>query len=139
MALDSATIIRESGGLDGSACTRSKSMTLRGHIPRCNTDRSAHPLLSRRAAIQAGATGLLGLGMGHLDQLRSLGGEAQGRRSKAKSVIFIFASGGMSHIDTFDLKPDAPDSVRGPFRPIATHTPGLAISEHLPLLAQRSQ
>jgi hypothetical protein len=82
---------------------------------------------------------LLGLGLGHLEPLRSLAGEAQGRRGKARSVIFIFASGGMSHIDTFDPKPDAPDTVRGPFRPMATLTPGLVISEHLPLLAQRSQ
>src|SRR5262249_34127080 len=114
-------------------------MTLRGHLSRCGSDRSAHPFLSRRAAVQAGAVGLLGLGMGHLDPLRSLAGEAQRRRGKVRSVIFIFASGGMSHIDTFDPKPDAPDTVRGPFRPIATHTPGLVISEHLPLLAQRSQ
>src|SRR5262249_20897941 len=114
-------------------------MTPRGPIHRCGSDRSAHPLLSRRAAVQAGAVRLLGLGLGHRDQWPSLAGEAQGRRPKAKSVIFLFASGGMSHIDTFDPKPAAPDTVRGPFRPIATHTPGLVISEHLPLLAQRSQ
>src|SRR5262249_49852849 len=44
----------------------------------------------------------------------------------------------MSHLDTLDPKPDAPDSIRGSFRPIATRTPGLFLSEHLPLLAQRS-
>jgi hypothetical protein len=77
--------------------------------------------------------------MGHLHPLRSLAAESKVRRFKAKSVIFLFASGGMSHIDTFDPKPDAPDTVRGPFRPIATRTPGLVISEHLPLLAQRSK
>src|SRR5262249_16128904 len=103
-------------------------MTRRGHLSRFGSDRSAHPVLSRRAAVQAGAVGLLGLGMGHLEQLRSLAVEAQSRRRKARSVIFIFASGGMSHIDTFDPRPDAPDAVRGPFRPIATHTPGLVIS-----------
>src|SRR5262245_62485397 len=114
-------------------------MTLRGPISCCGSDRSAHPVLSRRAAVQAGAVGLLGLGLGPLDQFRSLAGEVPSRRRNARSVIFISASGGMSHIDTFDPKPDAPDAVRGPFRPIATHTPGLVISEHLPLLAQRSQ
>src|SRR5262245_66574479 len=96
-----------------------------------------HPVVSRRAALQAGAVGLLGLGMGHLAELRALG--AQSRGPKTKSIIFIFLSGGLSHIDSLDPKPDAPDSVRGPFRSIATRTPGLFISEHLPLLAQRSQ
>jgi hypothetical protein len=77
--------------------------------------------------------------MGHLDELRALGAQSKDRGPRAKSVIFIFLSGGFSHIDSFDLKPDAPDTVRGPFRPIATRTPGLFISEHLPLLAARSQ
>src|SRR5438105_4174765 len=56
-----------------------------------------------------------------------------------KSVIFVFLTGGISHQDSFDLKPTAPDSVRGEFHPIATRTSGLEICEHLPLLAQRSQ
>ncbi len=98
-----------------------------------------HPVVSRRAALQAGAVGLLGLGMGHLDELRASAAPSKRGEPKAKSVIFIFLSGGLSHIDSLDPKPDAPDSVRGPFRPIATRTPGLVISEHLPLLAQRSQ
>src|SRR5262249_41275452 len=46
---------------------------------------------------------------------------------------------GASQLDTFDPKPEAPDSIRGEFHPIATRTPGIEISEHLPLLAQRSQ
>src|SRR5438552_16101598 len=77
--------------------------------------------------------------MGHLAELRALAAPSKPGESKAKSVIFIFLSGGLSHIDSLDPKPDAPDSVRGPFRPIATRTPGLFISEHLPRLAQRSQ
>lgn len=97
-----------------------------------------HPVVNRRAALQAGAVGLLGLGAAHLEVLRALGGESKSRPVKAKSVIFIFLSGGMSHIDTLDPKPDAPDAVRGPFRPVATRTPGVFISEHLPRLAQRS-
>ena len=57
---------------------------------------------------------------------------------KAKSVIYIFLSGGLSQLESFDLKPNAPADIRGEFRPIATRTPGIAICEHLPRLAQRS-
>ena len=56
----------------------------------------------------------------------------------AKAVIYIFLSGGLSQIDSFDMKPDAPDLIRGEFRPIATQTPGIQICEHLPMLAERS-
>ena len=58
--------------------------------------------------------------------------------TKAKSVIFVFLTGGLSQLDSFDLKPDAPDTVRGEFNSIATRTPGLRVCEHLPLLANRS-
>lgn len=95
-----------------------------------------HPRIARRTAIQAGAIGLLGLGMDHISALRATEGEAI---AGGKSVIYIFLSGGLSQHDSFDLKPDAPDEVRGEFKPIATKTPGLQICEHLPLLAQRSQ
>src|SRR5947208_3648494 len=59
--------------------------------------------------------------------------------ARAKQVIYLFLSGGLAQHDSFDLKPDAPDTIRGEFRPIATRAPGLHICEHLPLLAQRSQ
>ena len=65
-------------------------------------------------------------------------GESTATRPKAKSVIFIFLSGGLSQIDTFDMKPDASEEIRGEFKPIPTRTPGLHICEHLPMLAQRS-
>jgi hypothetical protein len=57
---------------------------------------------------------------------------------KAKSCIFIFLSGGLAQHESFDMKPDAPQDIRGEFRPIATRTPGLQICEHLPMLAERS-
>jgi hypothetical protein len=97
-----------------------------------------HPLPSRRAAIQAGAVGLLGLGMGELEALRAASNDGNRASTVAKSVIYIFLSGGLSQHESFDLKPDAPDSIRGEFKPIATRTPGMFISEHLPLLGKQS-
>jgi Protein of unknown function (DUF1501) len=99
-----------------------------------------HPAISRRIAVQAGAIGLLGLGMEHLDPLR-LADAAEGAASgapPARSVIYIFLSGGLAQHESFDPKPDAPAEIRGEFRPIATSTPGVHICEHLPMLARRS-
>jgi len=99
-----------------------------------------HPHLSRRTMIQAGSIGLLGLGMNHLAGLREAaaapGTPAAG--GKAKACIYIFLSGGLAQHESFDMKPDAPDTIRGEFQPIATQTPGIQICEHLPLLAARS-
>ena len=89
-----------------------------------------HPVFTRRTAIQAGAIGLLGLGMNHC--------RVFAKPPAAKTCIYIFLSGGLSQIDSFDLKPDAPDGIRGEFKPIATRTPGIQIVEHLPLLAAGS-
>lgn len=102
---------------------------------------AAHPLaLTRRQSLQIGAIGLLGLGMNHLQGLRQAHA-ADGilPLGTAKSCIFIFLSGGLAQHESFDMKPHAPDDVRGEFQPIATKTPGLQICEHLPMLAQRSQ
>src|SRR5262249_32824170 len=66
--------------------------------------------------------------------------EAASRRGRALSrdfsVILFWANGGPSHLETFDLKPNAPAEIRGPFRPIRTNVPGIEISEHLPRLAR---
>jgi len=96
----------------------------------------SHPVLTRRRMLEAGAVSLLGLGMGELSALRAMAGS--GKPTPAKSVIFVFLTGGISQHDSFDPKPDAPDAVRGEFEPIATRTPGIQLSEHLPLLAQQS-
>jgi hypothetical protein len=103
---------------------------------RYSSEPFAHPVLSRRTLLQAGAIGLLGLGSSDLAALRARA--ASGKDPKAKAVIYIFLSGGLSQLDSFDLKPGAPDSVRGEFKPIATRTTGVQICEHLPRLAERS-
>jgi hypothetical protein len=61
-----------------------------------------------------------------------------GPRKAAKSVIMIWLSGGASHIDTWDMKPDAPEEYRGSFKPAATSVPGIHLCEHLPHLAKRA-
>jgi Protein of unknown function (DUF1501) len=104
--------------------------------------RSQQFQVSRRTAIQAGAIGLLNLGMNHVTGLRAMADQATTARAalpKAKSVIYIFLSGGLAQQDSFDMKPEAPDAIRGEFKPIATRTPGIQICEHLPRLAERSE
>jgi hypothetical protein len=61
-----------------------------------------------------------------------------GPAAKDRRCIFLWLTGGPSHLDTFDPKPDAPAEVRGPFRPICTRVPGLVVTELLPRLAQRA-
>lgn len=97
----------------------------------------AHPGFSRRVALQAGAVGLLGLGGNHVAALREAAA-ATNNGTPPRSVIFIFLSGGLGQHDSFDMKPFAPDNIRGEFQPIATQTPGVQICEHLPRLAARS-
>lgn len=99
-----------------------------------------HPVFSRRCALEAGAISLLGLGTDALSWLRTARAaqDAAGTEPRARSVIYIFLSGGLAQQDSFDLKPDAPETIRGEFRPIATNTPGIDVCEHLPRLAARS-
>ncbi len=100
-----------------------------------------HPVFSRREALQAGSISLLGLGMNHLRALNAaeVPQGARPARGKARACIYVFLSGGLAQHDSFDLKPDAPSGIRGEFQPIETTTPGIAICEHLPLLAKRSR
>ena len=69
-----------------------------------------HPIVSRRTAISAGAIGLLGLGSNHVTGLQALAAESASLLpgARAKSVIYIFLSGGLAQHESFDLKPDAP-------------------------------
>ena len=88
---------------------------------------------SRRDFMRVGALGFAGLSLGSYLQMSDAG--LVKKVSQAKSAIFINLSGGPSHMDTFDLKPNAPDEYRGEFKPIQTSVPGIEISEHLPKLA----
>src|SRR5262245_42515026 len=90
--------------------------------------------LSRRQLLQLGGISIMGLGLPDLLRARAPVTSAIGKGT-AKSCIFIVQYGGASHIDSLDLKPDAPDKVRGPYQPIATRVPGIQICEHLPRLA----
>src|SRR5437867_2837210 len=92
-------------------------------------------LLSRRQLLQVGGIGMLGLGLPQLLQARAPGSTG-GPRGGERSCIFIVQYGGASHIDSWDLKPDAPTEIRGPYRPIATSVPGFRICELLPRLAR---
>ncbi|RLS57290.1 MAG: DUF1501 domain-containing protein [Planctomycetota bacterium] len=88
---------------------------------------------SRRPFLKAAGAGLFGLTLPTLLQA-----EEHAHQARAKAVIFVMLFGGPSQLETFDLKPHAPEKIRGPFRPIACRTPGLLIGEHLPQLANIS-
>src|SRR6516225_7126361 len=88
----------------------------------------SRPALTRREVLRVGATAF---GMSLPALLR-----AGTDRPRAKSVVFLYLSGGPSQLDMWDLKPDAPEAVRGTFRPIRTAVPGTLISEHLPRMAR---
>src|SRR5579871_881168 len=90
--------------------------------------------ISRRELLQAGAIGLLGLDLPRL--LQAAAARKESRSASADSCILIFLNGGPSHLDMWDMKPEAPREIRGEFRPIATSVPGVQLSEHLPRLAR---
>lgn len=93
--------------------------------------------IHRRRFLQLGA---LGLGLPHWLGLRraSAAVTPTGGFGKAKSCIILFAWGGISHLDTWDPKPDAASDVRGEFQPITTSVDGICISEHLPKIARQA-
>jgi uncharacterized protein (DUF1501 family) len=87
----------------------------------------------RRDFLKIGAAGLLGL---TLPQLLRLEARAGTKARKASGVIMLWLGGGPATIDIWDLKPDAPETIRGDFKPIDTSVPGVRISEHLPKTAK---
>lgn len=98
-----------------------------------------HPGFHRREFLQAGACAALGgLAMSDVAALRAASNDRGTLVRRPKSVIYVVLTGGLSQHESFDPKPEAPADVRGEFDAIETATPGLFVSEHLPMLAARS-
>ena len=90
-------------------------------------------LASRRQALKVGGAGMLGLNMPGILRASE---RPSVIKPRAKRVIFLFQWGGPSPIDMFDMKPDAPDDIRSPYKPIQSSVPGLQVCEHLPKMAK---
>jgi hypothetical protein len=87
--------------------------------------------MSRRSWLRIGGLALGGLALPEILRAEAAGGA----RNPAKGIIMVLLPGGPTHLDTFDLKPEAPPEIRGEFRPIATNVPGIDICELMPRLA----
>jgi hypothetical protein len=100
-----------------------------------------HGWVTRRDALCVGGLTTLGLGLTDLVRLRNATAAEPGDRTTrhAKNCVVIWLDGGPSHLETFDLKPDAPKEVRGPLQATSTAIPGISMSECLPQLAKRMQ
>jgi len=90
--------------------------------------------LSRRSFLKIGGLAMGGLSLPALLQAEQQAA-TQAARPAHKSVIMVYLSGGLAHQDTFDLKPEAPEAIRGEFKPIATRLPGVQVGELLPKIA----
>ncbi len=87
---------------------------------------------SRRWCLKVGLSGIAGLSTAAFLQKQAEAAGSASQHSQAKSVILIWLSGGPSQLDTWDLKPQAPKEIRGPFSPISTSVSGIEICEHFP-------
>src|SRR6204780_4457212 len=102
-------------------------ITGRGSVTTCDG-------ITRRDFLQVGTLGAIGFSLANLAELQALGAAPSGRDER--SCIMIFNLGAPSQLDTFDMKPDAPAEIRGPFKPIRTSSPDIQISEMFPLHAK---
>src|SRR5579872_790977 len=87
--------------------------------------------INRRDFLQVGALGLGGLALPDILRLRA----ETGSRPAPRAVIMVCLAGGPSHLDMYDMKPNAPADYRGEFKPIRTNVPGFDICEHMPMQA----
>jgi hypothetical protein len=92
--------------------------------------------LSRRRLLRYGVLGAAGCGLSLTDLLAAGADPRYGIRPTADNCILLFLDGGPSHLDMWDMKPEAPEGIRGEFRPISTSLPGYQMSEHLPKVAR---
>src|SRR5262245_9509012 len=98
-----------------------------------------HPIgITRRELLQVGYSGLLGIGLASLLGSRAWAAEGGKSPRRANAVILAFLTRAPSHIDTGDVKPDAPPAIRGKFLPYYPRCPDAYVSEHLPRLAARA-
>src|SRR5687767_13091591 len=102
-------------------------LTGRGSITTCDG-------ITRRDFLQVGTLGAIGLSLSQLSALKAAG--AASKSGDEKAVIMIFNLGAPSQLDTWDMKPDAPREIRGPFKPIRTNNPDIQISEIFPYHAK---
>ncbi len=93
--------------------------------------------ISRRELLRVGGLSLLGLSSVDLARPAPAAAENAGTSKQINSCIFLFLFGGPSHIDLWDMKPQAPVEVRGEFQPVSTNVPGIQVCEHLPRLARQ--
>jgi hypothetical protein len=107
-------------------------------LRRAGCRREDHPRIGRRDLLQVGGLGLFGMGLADLLRLQANGAPATARKAQAKSVVFIFQSGGPSQHETFDPKPEAPDGIRGEYGVVQTQIPSVHFCEHLPRLSARA-
>jgi hypothetical protein len=98
--------------------------------------------VSRRDFVRVGALGAFGLGLPQLLQAEAAAAEIAKKAGKSgkspKNCILFFLMGGQSQLDMWDMKPDAPEMIRGEFKPIGTNVDGIQICEHMPQLAKRA-
>jgi hypothetical protein len=99
-------------------------------------DTGTNRFLGRRALLRIGSLGCLGLNLARLFEAQDARASTSPAAEPIQSCILVFYYGGPSHLDTWDLKPEAPREVRGEFRPVATRVPGVRIGEHLPWCAR---
>ncbi|NBU29592.1 MAG: DUF1501 domain-containing protein, partial [Caulobacteraceae bacterium] len=92
-----------------------------------------HGPVSRRSFLTIGTLGVTGLSLADMMHLRASQGKSDAPET---SVIFVWLAGGPPHLDMYDMKPDAPEEYRGPFRPIKTNVRGIDVCEHMPMHAK---
>lgn len=92
--------------------------------------------VGRRDFLRVGALGTLGLSLPQLLQHEAAAAATGKKPARAKSVILVYLGGGLSHHDTFDMKPDAPEEIRGKYKPIDSNVAGTRVGELLPIMAK---